>query len=299
MHILKAVWEFILTFFTFLSLLFSNAPLEEVSYEAQSPTELVMSFSIISDTHVETTDSGSYKNFTKTLRAMKAGRDIDAAVFLGDNVMNGQSLENFYFYNALDIVEPAEHNLVALGNHDIGNGEGDYGKLCGRFLKNNSKKLDNHIDKPYYYKIINGCYMIFLASEDLSVHECVISNDQLVWLKGLLDEADRANAPIFVFNHHPILMIDGEDWFKLIDLLGSYDNLIYFCGHTHKMLDEYSFRMYGKVRCVFLPRASGADGYGAGDGIVVEVYKDSILIKPRNFIRGEWMEELFVYCDIE
>lgn len=298
MYIFKSIWEFILTFFTFISLLFSHAPIQEVAYEAHFPDELVMSFALVSDTHVETTDSTSYKNFTKTIRGMKAGKDIDTAVFLGDNVMNGQKIENFYFYTTMEIVAPAENNLVALGNHDVGNGEGDYNELCNRFLQNNSEKLGNVIEKPYYYKIINGVYMIFLASEELTVHECAISNEQMTWLRDLLDEADMANAPIFVFNHHPIYMMAGETWYDLIDLLGFYDNLLYFCGHTHKILNDNSFRIYGNVRTVFLPRASGADGYDAGYGVVVEVYKNEILIKPRNFISGEWMEELFLYCPI-
>ena len=299
MHIFKTVWEFILTFFTLISLIFSNAPLKNSAYEAASPEELIASFCVISDVHVETTNADTYKGFTKLLRGIKAGKNHDAAIFLGDNVMNGQYIENYLFYSAVKHSEPAEQSLVALGNHDVGNGEGDYEKMRSSFLSFNKRKLGNDIENPYYYKVINGCYLIFLATEDLTVNTYVMSDDQISWLEETLDKARAEGAPIFIFNHHPMLRLEGDDRFMLARLLNGYDNVLYVNGHTHAELTEYSFRHIGKVPTITLPRVMGTDEYSAGVGIVIEVYESRALVRARNFIEGEWIEDLAYTYDLK
>jgi len=130
--------------------------------------------------------------------------------------------------------------------------------------------------------------MIFLATEDMTVNTAYITEEQYDWLSSLLAEADKASAPIFVFNHHPIFMVE-QDQYALADLLNDYKNLIYFNGHTHMPLDEYSFWLRGGVNTVYLPRSIGAS-YPDGDGVVVEVYPNEVVIRCRNFINGTWLE---------
>ena len=289
--LLYSVKQFIVTFFVFFSMMLTPVKEVDIKYTAENADELIMSFSVVSDIHVETTNPETYKNLYKLLYGIKAYENNDAVVYLGDNVMNGQFLENVLFYSAIKKIMTDENNFVVLGNHDVGNGEGDYDKLCKSFLKNNSKYLGNNIENPYYYKIVNGCYMIFLASEDVSVNECLMTEEQYLWLKNLLDKATADNAKIFVFNHHPIYSLSGIEWYSLIELLGNYDNLIYFNGHTHIILDEHSFRNIHGVDTVYLPRGLG-NSYKAGDGIIVEVYEDEVLVRARNFIDGEWIYNL-------
>ena len=264
----------------------------KLAYEAQNPDKLKMSFSAVSDVHVETNNPDAYGAFADLIKGVKAGKNHSAAVFLGDNVMNGQLIENLFFYTGVRAVKPAAHNLVAIGNHDLGNGNGDYEKLRKNYLNNNRIFLGNKLENTYYFRVIDGCYMIFLASEGLSVNDFVMSQAQLEWLKGVLKEADEANAPIFVFNHHPINYIREMDENTLSDLFGQYDNLLYIHGHTHSQLDSGNFYTRSGINCICLPRSTEIVDYGPGDGIVAEVYEDEILIRGRNFISGEWIEEL-------
>lgn len=261
-------------------------------YEAEKPDELIMSFSAVSDTHVETNNPDSYKAFNNLLEGVKAGKNHDAAIFLGDNVMNGQLIENLFFYMGVASVKPAKENIVLMGNHDIGNGEGNYNELRYNYLTNNAFFLGNKLDKPYFYKIINGCYMICLASEDLCVNTCIMSQEQFTWLKGVLDEAQNANAPIFVFNHHPLYSLEGVEYDALANLLNKYDNLLYIHGHVHDHLGADNFKNEGGVNTINLPRSTETVDYEPGDGIVVEVYKNEIIVKGRDFINGEWIDGL-------
>lgn len=261
-------------------------------YEAEKPDELIMSFSAVSDVHIETNNPTTYKAFNDLIEGMKAGKNHDAAVFLGDNVMNGQFLESVFFYAGVRSVKPAENNFVAMGNHDIGNGNGNYTDHYQNFLANNAFYLGNKLEKPYYFRVVNGCYMIFLASEDLCVNTCIMSDEQLSWLGKVLNEAAAADAPIFVFNHHPLYYLEGVESDSLANLLGKYDNVFYIYGHIHDQLGADNFKTEGGINTINLPRSTEVVEYEPGDGIVVEVYDSEVLVRGRNFIKGEWIDGL-------
>ena len=263
-----------------------------VEYAAEKPDEVIMSFAAVSDIHVETNNPESYQAYSDILYGLKAGKDIDATVFTGDNVMNGQLLENIFFYTALRAVKPAKDNFVVMGNHDIGNGNGDFAEHQRNFITNNQLFLVNDVDNGYYYRVVNGCYMIFLASEELTVNECAMTEEQLKWLEGVLNEAAEKNATIFVFNHHPLYYLRGVESDALAKLLVKYDNLLYIHGHIHDELGADNFENQGGVDTINLPRTSEVVDYEPGDGVVVEVYENEILVRGRDFIKGEWIDGL-------
>ena len=265
------------------------------SYSAERPDELITSFAVVSDIHVETNHPEPYNSLKGVLQGIKVGEDIDAVVYTGDNVMNGQVLEDVFFYSAVRAVMPAKNNYVITGNHDLANGEGDYSKFRSNFILFNKLVLGNDIDELYYYKVVNGCYMIFMSSEDLCVGDYVISDEQLNWLKGVLDKAQAENAPILVFNHHPIYLVRDRDYREIAWLLQKYDNLVYFHGHYHNQLTTDSFYEWHGVDCINVPRATENSDYDPGSGLVVEVYEDEIVVRSRDFIKGEWMDFRYSY----
>ncbi len=276
---------------TVLTLLMMMSPAfgtNSVTYTAEKPEEVIMSFSAVSDIHVESNNPKPYNVFYDVLKGLKSGGDNDAVVYLGDNTMNGQVIENFFFFSAVRAMKPAENNFVVMGNHDIGNGEGDYKQFSREYIFNNKFYLGNDIgDKPYYCEVVNGCYMIFLASEDLAVNDCFMTEEQIEWLKNILDEAQAKGSNIFVFNHHPLYQLIGVEQNTLAELLNDYENLLYLYGHTHKEIDEYSFQVQGGVNTINVPRATAL-----GNGVVVEVYEDEIVVRGRNFVENEWLEGL-------
>jgi 3',5'-cyclic AMP phosphodiesterase CpdA len=261
------------------------------TYSAERPDELITSFAVISDVHVETNHPEPYQSFKGVLDGIKKAEDIDAVVYTGDNVMNGQILEDVFFYSAIKAVMPTKNNYVVTGNHDLGNGEGDYEKFRKNFIFSNKYVLGNDINELYYYKVVNGCYMIFMSSEALCVNDYVISDEQMDWLKGVLDEASAINAPIMVFNHHPIYLIRDRDYRELALLLQKYDNLVYFHGHYHNQLSPDSFYDWHNVDCINVPRATENSSYDPGSGLIVEVYDDEIVVRARDFINNVWLDD--------
>ena len=267
------------------------------AYTAENPEALVASFAVVSDIHIETNNPESYNNFKKVLEGIKGGENLDAVVYTGDNVMNGQITENLFFYLGVRGVMPAEKNYVVMGNHDIGNGTGDFIEHKNNFITNNRLYLGNYIGDGYYYRVENGCYLIFLASEELTVSECVMSNAQYNWLKGVLDEAKANDAPVVVYNHHPIEWFRGTEGSDLesnalSELLSQYQKLLYVHGHIHDDLDTGNFFTVNGVNCINLPRCTEITEYEAGDGIVIELYEGGFVVRGRDFIKGEWIDGL-------
>lgn len=291
---LKDLLATIMTLLMILSPAFGSSA---EAFTAKDPEALVTSFAAVSDIHVETNTPESYKNLKNVLEGIEAGENIDTVVYTGDNVMNGQILENLFFYSAVRGVMPAENNIVLPGNHDYGNGEGNFEQLRTNFLANNALYLGNIITKDYFYRVIDGVYMVCLVSEDPDTSDFMMSYEQLEWLEGVLKEADEAKAPIFVFAHFPIRYLDWKPYevkaAELTALLETYDVELYVHGHIHNNIDgEDNFYKQGKINCVNLCRITEITEYEPGNGLVIEVYENDFVIRVRNFIDGEWNDAL-------
>ncbi len=290
--------EVLATFMTLLMMMSPALSGTAEKYTAERPDELVTSFAVVSDIHVETNFPESYNNLRNVLDGIKAGENVETVIYTGDNVMNGQLLESFFFYSAVRAVKPAENNFVLAGNHDFGNGEGNYEQLRKNYLINNEFYLGNKLDKEYFYRVVDGCYMVMLCSEDPNTSDFTMSRTQFEWLTGVLEEAKQADAPVFVFNHFPLRYLNPDKGSEITaqqlgDLLVNYGIELYVHGHIHNNIDgpDNFYKSYG-VDCINLCRVTEVHEYEAGDGIVVEVYDDEVLVRTRDFIKGEWVEEL-------
>lgn len=261
------------------------------SYEAKDADKLITSFTVLSDIHIEGNNYPTFREFSEILKEVHNAEDNDTLVFLGDNTMNCQDIESIFFYGALKAAKPADNLVIVPGNHDFGNGTGDYEMYRDRFLKY-ANFAGADIDSPYFYKVIDGCYFIVLSTESDTVNDMNISDAQLQWLKGVLDEAAKTDRPIFVFNHYPIYYIQNGAYTRLSDVIDDYDNLLYFCGHTHAPLSSSSVSVVNGVQQINIPKSTehATEGYECGIGAVVEVYEDEILVRFRDFDDSEWVE---------
>lgn len=295
--VINFIKDVLVTFMTLLTMMSPAFGGSGVTYEAKNADKLVMSMAVVSDIHVETNNPEAYENYADVLYGIKAGKDIDAAAYLGDNVMNGQLAEDIFFYAGLRGINPAKNNLVVVGNHDQGNGEGDFAELSENFLKFNKLFLGNKLDKAYYYRVINGCYVIALASEDPDAQTFKMGTEQYNWLEGVLKEAKAANAPTIVLNHFPIRYLQGTyNGTQLANLFKEYNVDLFLHGHIHNDLGEDNFYNWGGINCINLPRVTEITEYVAGDGVVLEVYENEIVVRGRDFIKGEWIDGLdFTY----
>lgn len=283
------------------AILFIGVTNPGVTYTVKDESSCQFNFTVISDVHMEGNNSASRKAFAKELYDIKNNTfGNDALVLLGDNTMNGQSFENMLFYGILDDIDPADRVLVALGNHDIGNGQGKYDKLIKRFYNYYNTFYNEDVHSPYYYKVVNGYYMIFMGSEADDSNTPVINDAQLKWLSDTLALAakEAPGKPIFVFNHHTIEHSTGEVRNSMYSILTSVPNVIYLSGHTHApdITMQHLTRNGNTYYAFNLPRVTELNSDdqtfdGTGQGINIEVYPDHVLLRERNFFFSEWDKE--------
>lgn len=260
-------------------------------YEAKNPDELVTSFTVLSDVHVEGNNFPTFEKYAGILKDVHNSKNTDTLVFLGDNTMNGQDIESIFFYTPLFLTKPADNLVIAPGNHDYGNGTGQYDELDDRFLRYaNFAGCD--IENTYYYKVIDGYYYIVLSTESDTVNGMDVSDAQLEWLDGVLSEASKEDKPIFVFSHHPINYIENGSYDRVSEVINDYENAICFSGHTHLPLAPYSVSEINGVTSINLPRSTETEEEGTPScvGAVVEVYNNEVLLRFRDFSTFEFIE---------
>ena len=268
----------------------------------------LLNATILSDVHIEGNNVPRYNVFGQILKDVKNTKTgNDALVFLGDNTMNGQNIESLLFYGQLGKMHAADKTIVALGNHDIGNGEGDLNRLFSRFAGYNKAFFNRELNgKPYFYEIVNGYYFIVLGPEELTVHDFPFSEEQLQFLDETLAAATADGKPAFIFCHYSSYYIDDYAMTDKVDqVIDKYNNVFYFYGHSHMPLNYWSFHMGDTYPLINLPRCTDLTGEkdnepyeGTGIGMQLEVYPDEVVVRARNFYTGNWEPDYEYHYDI-
>lgn len=272
-------------------------------YDVKDPAECGLNFTVLSDSHIEGNNFQRYKVFARSLQDVKKNKSgNDAIVFLGDNTMNGQVVENLLFHGAVTELLRGEKILPVIGNHDLGNGGGDYDALRSRWLGFTDAFFGRKLESTYYYEVIDGYYFIVLGMESHGVSELYMTDAQYDWLESVLAKAAQSGKPAFVFSHHPsydAVDENGEETSRLSDILAAYNrehDIFSFVGHTHRPLYLFwSFHDDNGYPEIYLPRLTHLAGEKdneiykeSGIGIEVEVYDGSVCVRGRDFYNGEW-----------
>ncbi len=274
-------------------------------YDVERPNDCALHFSVMSDVHTEGNNYTRYKVLTHALRDVGKNKSgSDAVVFLGDNTMNGFAGEQLLFHGAVKALLRTDRILPALGNHDIGNGKGDYDELMNRWYTYTEAFFGRHLEHPYYCEVIDGYSFIILGTEAQTSNTMRVTDAQFTWLEETLGKAAESGKPAFVFLHHPTVAAEDENGKRtdrLTDMLAAYNrehDLFCFTGHTHQDLRLSSFRTYNGFPQASLPCLTRLTGEkdnvttdDTGIGLEVEVYADEVVLRGRDFYRGRWKNE--------
>ncbi len=297
--------------FAFILALFIYTPTESITPYTTSKEDAKMTFTVLSDVHMEGNNKDKFELFGEAVRDINASEENHELIFLGDNTMNNQVLELSAFYGILSEWYSGFCHVVS-GNHDLCPSDyniGDYDDLKKRFLNYYQEFENSSVDNLYYtFSNGSGCKFIVLGSEsDAGVQED-LSDEQLKWLEDELKLAEENGKPIFILNHYPLnhtwedVWTDGhvgEDSERLHEIMkNSKNRIIYFSGHLHMGLydNQVSYINEDNITYISVP-AFGADNtvgdadiQDKGMGIYVEVYEDEVLVRMRNFAEHKWMD---------
>lgn len=267
----------------------------------------VMSFQVISDTHIRNTSSTDIHNqhLTAALKDLnQISPNSSALIIDGDITDSGSSTQYDQLNSILQSVNHAKTYFV-MGNHDIFNYT-DYNTAKNLFLTKTG------MSGNYYDYWLNGYHFIVLGSDAIAGDKAVLSTAQLNWFQQKLKENVSPNKPIFVFVHQPLsntvsgsnAMQDQQQDQQLKSILTQFPQVVLFTGHTHSVFTE-STEFYNQQYCNMANIPSTAYLWydptytqpGSGSqGLCVDVYSNKVVIKGRDFTRQEWIGQgTFLY----
>ena len=267
--------------------------------------EPLYTFGVLSDTHVTRWYWNDQNQRTNHALDQLAALGVDFIVDNGDVVDNGSPLEYFQFtHMAKNTGVPV---YLTFGNHDAGKNTGDFNTYLHRFLEAAGRnsvyaRLDG---------VASRC--LLLGSQGASPEDetpmnatlGILRQDQLDWLDTQLEilQEEDSTAPIFLFLHQPLAgtVTDtgwGSDLYPSEEVLARISDLpqlFLFTGHIHRSLMETwaVWETEGGAHFLHDGCASelwdGTDLYPGSEGLVVEVYADSVVIRGRDFLHERWM----------
>ncbi|MCL2495503.1 MAG: metallophosphoesterase [Oscillospiraceae bacterium] len=279
--------------------------------EAKDPESVELQFSVVADVHMETYTLFRFRDFAQVLTDMASAKQRqDALVLVGDNTMNGQITEYIMLYGLLSRYDSSKNFLMAMGNHDLNQSTYETSAAIRRhnfFLRSYTGAAN---DKPYYnqmnyritsafydgglhYQIENPYTFIILGDEDPQEDTtATISQIQLDWLAATLEKALKG-YPIFIFLHQQLGHTFAWEWGgvgeqseAIREIIEQYENVFFFNGHLHR---PFEVKEIGGVTYVNLPTLlSGAQ---TGIGCQVEAYEDRVVLRARDYVAGEWLDE--------
>ena len=245
----------------------------------------------------------------------KSLRPVDVYLTVGDTTSRG-SKENWELVNKCFAGRrPAKNVFLTVGNHDLWHDDG-YAAAERNYLDYSNRICGTDHGKTWFRHTVNGYRLIFLGNTTDAGCEAHLGREQLDWLQKELDEAD--GSPAFVFCHQSLNGRHGlpRTWDKeesatdpleggigtesdeVERILKAHRNVFYFSGHSHmglcgeerKKAEGYaSFEQEDGVTLVNLPSLACGNHHGddrsMGVGVIVEVYADKVVIRPRNFAK--------------
>ncbi|MEU8529344.1 MULTISPECIES: metallophosphoesterase family protein [Streptomyces] len=155
--------------------------------------------------------------------------------------------------------------------------------------------------------------------------EVWLSDEQFAWLEDRLAHWARLRRPVMVITHHPLpntvsgtrnklYMRDYLQAERLLGILGRHRDVFLFSGHTHwdlglsdwyarrvvpgtANLDGFSVINTGAVQTGYTDNGQGGEASVPGtfnQGLQVEVFRHSVVIKARDFAAGTWLKQITV-----
>ncbi len=239
-----------------------------------------------------------------------SGSTVDALVLAGDSANLAEEKEYGYLETVLRLYSKAENVIPSMGNHD--SGSTSMGKDCEKTFETTCESFRAFqrfcgIDSEtvYYVRIVNGYHFIVIGTDEmLDSGAPVLHDTQLEWLDARLEEASRSGKPVFIVGHHPIYINGGftGDYLSsdgtpcgLENLIRRYTDggtvVLFIGGHRHDPLtDGCLMNPSENFYCINLPTSTknDEDADRNGDAAALEVYDDRMVIRPRNYISGEW-----------
>ncbi len=271
-------------------------------------------FQVVSDVHIDPTASHrNNKHYEAMLKDIVAVSPESRGLFIvGDIANKGAKTEWLMFDKLHNSVAGAPKYYLALGNHDLYNG--DYNEKIAEFLKYAKLPDGKNAESCHYDFWLEGFHYVFIGNDRMiDGVRATLNNDTLEWLDQTLAQDRVEGRPTFVFMHQSIYntvagSLPGQGWdgvespAKLKNILKKYPEVILFNGHSHWTLDSEScmykpktdlpINIFNTASVAYLWTSydiTAGENLEGSQGYYVRVYEDRIEVLGRDFVSGEWV----------
>ena len=292
-----------------------NGELIVNSIEYRLDTDLgtpLYTFGLLSDTHVDGDGSDGAYSISDLNRAIKFFNDegCEFIAYCGDLTYDGRDEDFTALKSCIDT--SSIPNYTVRGNHDCINTVDLYKNTTGMEL--------------HYTITKNNDLFIFLSLDNDNSRESTggLTQETVDWLTNIINNSKHQR--IFLFYHFFFRNTSGDGagrsypWGTIGDstltsyakdfmnLVKTTPNLIFCTGHSHfkfNLQDKNPNANYYHINdgCYYIHVPSGAKPripngassvqsiYADSEGYLVEVYRDKVLFKPRDFISSKYLLE--------
>lgn len=277
--------------------------------------EKLYSFGAISDIHLQ--NSTAQSDFATALEYFNEVENVAFTCVCGDLTQTGTADNLAVYKNHIEIYSPDTPVYAIAGNHE------SYSEDWSQNGEDTVKSLiEIYTGKPLYYSFTYGNDVFIMVG--ICADGANFGTGGLQWLYETL-EANR-NKRCFVFQHirpddscgnaYGIYANDiwnGTQSVVFENLMKHYKNVIFFHGHSHLCLnlqtrtnlaniDEKYGRYSVHIPSLAVPRTGDITGansredlYTESEGYVVDVYDNHIILRGRDFVKGEFIP-IAQYC---
>ena len=264
-----------------------------------SPARKLYSFGALSDVHIVYTTATT--DFQRALTYLNDDIDVAFTCVCGDLTDDGTAGQLAQYKAVVDSYSPDTHVYAIAGNHEK--------------YSTQPTLLQQYTGQPLYYSFMHGDDLFMMCGCYSWENDGVFTQAYLQWVYETL-EANR-NRRCFIFEHvfpwgdsgnpgelYHFDMYSGTKGSVFQSLLKHYKNTVLFHGHSHTKFElqsvdkkaNYSDTLgYRSIHIPSLavPRDIG-DGeltniYSESEGYVVDVYKDGIHMRGRDFVKEEFL----------
>ena len=272
--------------------------------------EKLYSFGALSDIHLQY--STAQEDFQRALTYLNNTEDVKFTCICGDLTDNGEIADFQEYAEYVNTYSEDTPVYEVTGNHDVQTTQASFDFL-----------------KPYtghnlYYSFTQGddVFIMFGMTAWLGVTGETFSQESLQWLYETLE--DNRNKRCIVFQH--VLRFDGSgkpyslamtgDLLNctsgkvFVSLMEHYKNVIWFHGHSHMKYncqEDCSYANYDNffgcksihIPSLAVPRdyinGEYAYMYAQSEGYVVDVYRNHIVLRGRDFVVEKFLP-IATYC---
>ncbi|MBQ8743331.1 MAG: metallophosphoesterase [Clostridia bacterium] len=256
--------------------------------------ELLYTFAALSDVHLPY--EGSKQDFEKALNYLNGDGRVDFICICGDLTGEGTKEELEEYKEFVEKHSPNVNIYEITGNHENHDSS-----------KHNDQSIMPYTGDPLFYTVEKGDDLFIMLGIKSAGKGSLFDIGTLIWLEKTVKQ--NKDKRCFLFQHvrptdtsgnaegkYKVDLWGGEEAELFEKIVKNNPNLFFFHGHSHQPFSSQALESNGiydnshgyhsfHIPSITSPRFGGKNG----EGYIIEVYENGVLLRGRDFADGKFV----------